>query len=597
MAGRIKGRNRINFRYNISTYLEFLKKYKISFFAILFVIFIFYLASIVDNFLFKVIIDEGTRYVNKEIDLPKYLDILLMVAFAYLAALLVRVLGSWVEMHLVSRLEAGMMLDLKKKFFNHLVHLAHRFHSNNKTGAMISKLVRGSSAVERIDDVVFFNFIPVISTIIVTGASLIYFDVVSAIIVLSVLVCFLLYTFYINNRQEQSGLEANDAEDLEKANISDVFTNIEAVKYFGKENEIKSRFARLSENAREAIVRNWDYFRWLNSGQYFILGIGTFILIYVSLTKFFAGSLTLGTLVFIYTVYNDAFDRFFDFVHGIRAFYKAMADFESLFRYAKIKNEIKDMPNARALKIRHGIIEFRNVSFSYKRKKVLQNFSLKIKRGQKVAIIGPSGAGKSTIIKLLFRLYDVDSGEILIDGRNINNFKQESLRAEISIVPQECILFDDTIYNNIKFSNPPAAREEVFNSIKYAQLDKVIARLPNKERTVVGERGIKLSGGEKQRVSIARAILDNKKVLVLDEATSSLDSATEHEIQNALIKLIDDKTAIMIAHRLSTISNADLIVVLDKGRIVQTGTHQELMMQRGPYKKLWELQKGSQMIR
>ena len=195
-------------------------------------------------------------------------------------------------------------------------------------------------------------------------------------------------------------------------------------------------------------------------------------------------------------------------------------------------------------------------------------------------------------MKLLYRLYNPDGGEILIDGKNIKSFKQESLRSELSIVPQEGILFDDTIYNNIAFSNPTAKKEEVFNAIKFAQLDKFVMSLPNKENTIVGERGVKLSGGEKQRVSIARAILANKKILVLDEATSSLDSQTEHSIQNDLKKLMKNRTSIIIAHRLSTIMSADRIVVMDKGRIVQLGKHNDLIQQGGIYKKLWSLQKG-----
>ena len=208
-----------------------------------------------------------------------------------------------------------------------------------------------------------------------------------------------------------------------------------------------------------------------------------------------------------------------------------------------------------------------------------------------MAFVGPSGSGKTTLVRLLYRFYDVSSGRILIDGEDLRDFKQESLRSEMSIVPQECILFDDTIYNNIAFSNPSASKEEVMKAIKFAQLDKTIENFPNKEQTIVGERGIKLSGGEKQRVSIARAILADKEILVLDEATSSLDSETEYEIQKDLAKLMEGRTSIIIAHRLSTIMNADKIVVLKNGKIVQEGKHSELAEQPGEYRKLWKLQK------
>ena len=259
-----------------------------------------------------------------------------------------------------------------------------------------------------------------------------------------------------------------------------------------------------------------------------------------------------------------------------------------------MQNEIKDIENAKEAKIRNGEIVFEDIRFTYPKRKngAINGFSLKIKPNEKIALVGHSGCGKTTLIKLLYRLYDVDSGKILIDGKDIKSFKQQSLRAELSIVPQETILFDDTIYNNVAFSNPSASKSEVLKAMKFAQLDKLVSKLPLKEDTIVGERGVKLSGGEKQRVSIARAILANKKILVLDEATSSLDSQTEHEIQNDLENLMKDRTSIIIAHRLSTIMSADRIVVMEKGKIVQIGKHRELINKRGVYSQLWKLQKG-----
>jgi ATP-binding cassette subfamily B protein len=269
-----------------------------------------------------------------------------------------------------------------------------------------------------------------------------------------------------------------------------------------------------------------------------------------------------------------------------------MADFESLFKYGKIENEVKDLSNAKLAKITQGTIEIKNISFSYGKRKIFDNLSLKIPKNKKVAFVGHSGCGKTTLVKLLYRLYDVQTGEITIDGENIAKFHQESLRNEMSIVPQDCALFDDTIYNNIAFSNPTATRADVLGAIKFAQLDKIIEKFPHKEDTIVGERGVRLSGGEKQRVSIARAVLANKKILFLDEATSSLDSETESEIQKSLALLMKQRTAVIIAHRLSTIMKADVIVVMDKGTIVQMGNHKKLIAKDGIYKKLWQLQKG-----
>ncbi|MGH7740339.1 MAG: ATP-binding cassette domain-containing protein, partial [bacterium] len=248
-------------------------------------------------------------------------------------------------------------------------------------------------------------------------------------------------------------------------------------------------------------------------------------------------------------------------------------------------------PGAKPLRVGKGAIVFKDVTFTYRKKPILSGFNLKVPPHSKVAMVGPSGAGKTTLIRLLYRLYDLEKGFITIDGTDIAAVQQDSLRDSMSMVPQECILFDDTIYNNISFSNPKASRREVFAAIRFAKLGDFIANLPEKENTIVGERGIKLSGGEKQRVSIARALLANKKILVLDEATSSLDSATEHEIKKDLKILTKGRTSIMIAHRLSTIMSADVIVVMDKGKVVQQGSHRELIKKTGMYKKLWNLQK------
>ena len=280
---------------------------------------------------------------------------------------------------------------------------------------------------------------------------------------------------------------------------------------------------------------------------------------------------------------------------GSRNLYRATADFEDLFQYGKINNEIKDKPGAGPLKVGQGTIEFKNVTFTYRKKPLLSGFSLKIKGHQKVALVGPSGAGKTTLIRLLYRFYDLEQGSITIDETDISQVKQTSLRDSLSMVPQECILFDDTLYNNIAFSKPDASRADVFKAIQFAQLGEFIDNLPQKENTIVGERGVKLSGGEKQRVSIARALLANKRILVLDEATSSLDSQTEHAIQEGLKGLMKGRTSILIAHRLSTIMSADLIVVLDRGKVVQQGTHQSLILEQGLYQKLWNLQKGGYM--
>jgi ATP-binding cassette subfamily B protein len=494
--------------------------------------------------------------------------------------------------HLNNILDSSLILDLKNKFFNHIIGLDHEFHVTHKTGSLISKLTRGANAIERMTDNFIFNIFPLIFQTIIASASIIYFSFAPAIAILLTAGCFIVLSFYMQKKQEPSNILANQTEDLEKGITADFFTNIDPIKYFGKEDFIKQKHKKLTENTKRNFLKYWNHIRWLSAGQSLILSIGTFAILYFPIKEFLAGTMTLGTLTFIYTVYIGMIGNMFGFVHGIRDYYRAMADFQELFDYGKIQKQIKDKPNAKNLEIKNGTVELKNLNFSYGRRKIFKNFNLKIPKNKKIALVGHSGCGKTTLVKLLYRMYDIDSGTILIDGKDIRNIKQESLRNEMSMVPQEAVLFDDTIYNNVAFSKPKATKEEILNAIRFAQLDKIIKDFPNKEKTIVGERGVRLSGGEKQRVSIARAILANKKILVLDEATSSLDSETEFEIQKDLKNLMQGRTSIIIAHRLSTIMHADVIVVMQKGQIVQMGTHNQLISQPGEYKKLWNLQKG-----
>ena len=592
MEEKLDTKRKINFRYNISEYWKILKNYKPLFLGLLFVIFVIEGMNIIPRFLFKIIIDEGTSFAAGTLTSQKLGSILIIIALVYLSTSFIQIIGVWLRSHFISILETRMMTDLKKKYFGHILSLDHKFHVTHKTGSLISRLTRGSFAIERMTDVIAFNFAPMILQFIMVGASLAYFSTMSALVVLIVAISFITFSLILQKAQQIPKLEANRSEDREKANVGDVFTNIDSIKYFGKENIIRKKFKELAVKTQNANMKFWGYYRWMVSGQIFIIVIGTLFLLYFPLTKFLAGEMTLGTVVFIYTIYGNLMGPMWSFVHGMQGFYRSMADFQDLFEYGKIQKDIKDKVGSKPIDIKNGEIEFKNISFKYGKRNIFDNFSLKIKPYQKIALVGHSGCGKSTLVNLLYRFYDVDNGEILVDGKDIREFKQESVRSEMAIVPQETILFDDTIWNNIKFSNPNIKNNEVHKAIKFAQLDKIISEMPQKEKTIVGERGVRLSGGEKQRVSIARALLADKKILVLDEATSSLDSETEYEIQRDLAQLMEGRTSIIIAHRLSTIMHADKIIVMKKGKIVQSGTHRKLINQKGEYKKLWNLQKG-----
>ncbi len=587
-----KIKEKVHTRYNLSVYWSFLKKYKFQALLLLFLTLIVSATYIVEKFLFKVIVDNGTDFSAGILSSQAFVEILMIVVIVFFGSLAVRSLLNYVNLHILFNLSAKMMADLKRRFFNHIISLSHNFHTSHKTGSLISKLIKGGGAIDSMNDVVVFNTLPLLFQLILVSGSLIYFDLLPVVVILVTTVFFVGYSIILHNRAKPLGATYHKIENLEKANISDFLINIDSIKYFGKEKIIEKKFKKLTENTKNAYVTYLNFFKAMSAGQQAILGLGIFFLIYFPMLKFLNGNLSIGDIVFIYTIYGNIASPLWGFVHGTRQYYRAMVEFEALFQYGKMESEIKDKPRAEKLKIEKGEVEFKNIDFKYGKRKIFKNFNLKIPKNKKYAFVGHSGCGKTTLVNLLYRLYDVDSGAVLVDGQNIKDIKQESLREEMSIVPQECMLFDDTIYHNVAFSRPKASRKEVVQAMKFAQLDKVIKDFPKKEKTIVGERGVKLSSGEKQRVNIARAILANKKILILDEATSSLDSQTEHEIQRDLGKLMQGRTSIIIAHRLSTIMHADKIIVMKKGKIVQQGTHKQLIQQPGEYQHLWNLQKG-----
>lgn len=582
----------IDFKYNINQYWELAKNYKGLALLVLFTMLLVQMTLLVDKFLLKEVIDRSTEFAAGTLSSADFTSLLWIYFAAFVGLVILKPILKWINLHFLFKFSVDTIYDLKRKLLNHLIRLSYNFHTTNKTGSIISRLIRGGWAVDRMNDIIVFNILPLVFQTIMVGAIIITLDVASALTVFAVIIAFIGFSVVVNRKQEKANIKANNQEDLEKGIVSDIFTNIDSIKFFGKEQKIQKKYERISRKTSDIFQWHWNHFRILSAGHSAILLTGTMLIILFPLLKLLDGQITVGELVFIYTVFGNLFHPLFSFDHGLREFYKSMADFESLFTYYKQENEIKDLPNAKPLKIKDGEIEFKDVSFKYKNKYVLKNFNLIIPKNKKVAFVGSSGAGKSTIVRLLYRLFDLDKGQILIDGKDISHVKQESLRGSLSIVPQECVLFDDTLYKNVAFSNTKATSTEIRKAMKSAQLDKTVANLPDKEKTIVGERGVKLSGGEKQRVSIARAILANKKILVLDEATSALDSETEHEIQKDLEKLMVGRTSIIIAHRLSTIMRADTIVVLDKGKIAQMGTHSQLILQEGIYKKLWNLQKG-----
>jgi ATP-binding cassette subfamily B protein len=585
-----------NVNEDIKYYLKIARPYWFMFVLVMGLITVGYLVEFGQNFIYKTVIDSGTDFAALKITKDSFVLIAVNLGLLFFATVLLAGILKYLRLLFLNKLEVDMMMDIKKDIFNHLINLSHKFHSSNRTGSLISRLIRSGKSIESLTDFATFHGGPLVIKLIIGFVIIAFFDISSAIVVVIMASLFIGYSIILLQKQQEANIVKNDQEDYEKAFISDTFTNIETVKNFGKENRMKDLFSNITSITSEKWLRFWNYYNTTEAGHVMIIGFGTIAIMYFTIIRFISGELTMGSVVFIYTSYIGLTLPLYEFFWGVRRLYEGLADLDAVVKYKKTNSDVVDKVGAKNLKVTKGKIEFNNVNFAYNQKeKILHDFNLTINPNEKIAFVGHSGAGKTTIVKLLYRLYEPQSGEVLIDGKNVNSVTQESLRNELSIVPQECVLFNDTIYNNVLFSNPSASRGKVFEALKAAQLIDFINSLPNKENTFVGERGIKLSGGEKQRLSIARAILADKKILVLDEATSSLDSKTEFEIRTSLEKLMKGRTTLIIAHRLSTIMNADKIVVMKKGTIEQIGTHKELSKKEGIYSSLWKLQKTGEL--
>ncbi|NCN86288.1 ABC transporter ATP-binding protein [archaeon] len=591
-----KKEKKIDYKYNLKEYFKTLKNYKLFVFLALIVVLITEFLFLADKFLYKKLIDDSEKFISGALNQPVFVENLLILALVFGIIIIVRSFGRAGYDYFTAIINPKISAELRKKYFNHVLSLDIKFHNRHKTGGLLSKLSRGVAAFGNLNSFILWGLLPPIIGLTIVIISFSFISITPIIILMITSISFVFYSLWTYKEQNKIKKEANKYSDIENSFINDSLTNVESIKYYGKEKKLEKLYSKILKKVQKLSTRFNKFYSKIELIQLLIFGFGTLAILFFAVKDFLKGKITLGSVVLIYGLFGQVTGSLHYLIWGIRSTSQSLTDMQELLEYGKIQNEIKDKPNAKNLKIKKGEIEFRNVSFKYEEKEnereIFNHFNLKINPQEKVALVGHSGSGKTTVVKLLNRFYDVESGEILIDGEDIRNFKQESLRSETGIVPQEAILFDDTIYNNILFSKPSAKREEVLKAVKLAQLEKSIKNFPKGLDTIVGERGVKLSGGEKQRVSIARAILADKKVLVLDEATSALDSETENEIQKALEKLLEGRTSIIIAHRLSTIMKADRIIVLKEGEIIEQGSHQELLRKKGEYYKLWEMQSG-----
>jgi ABC-type transport system involved in Fe-S cluster assembly fused permease/ATPase subunit len=478
------------------------------------------------------------------------------------------------------------------KTFRHLHQLSLRFHLERQTGGVSRDIERGTAGIRFLLNFMLFNILPTLLEIgLVSGILLFKYDAIFTLVIIATLIAYVIFTLLITEWRMVFRRNMNEMDSRANTTAIDSLINYETVKYFGNEEYEARRYDSNMKLWEGAAIRNQTSLSLLNSGQGAIIAVGVTILMMLAGQGVVSGRMTIGDLVmvnaFLLQLYMPL--HFLGFVY--REIRHSLADMERMFNLLESSAEIEDKPGAPDLRVSAGIVRFEHVDFAYEaNRQILHDVSFEVPSGHKVAIVGHSGAGKSTISRLLFRFYDVSGGRISIDGQDIRDVTQRSVRAAIGIVPQDTVLFNDTIFYNIAYGNPDANEDQVFRAARHAHIHDFVMSLPDGYDTIVGERGLKLSGGEKQRVAIARTILRDPRILVFDEATSALDSKTEKRIQAELREIAKDHTTLVIAHRLSTIMDADQILVLDQGRVVERGAHQELLARGGIYAQMWSLQ-------
>jgi ATP-binding cassette, subfamily B, heavy metal transporter len=522
-----------------------------------------------------------------------------MLIAAYGAGRIVMMALTQVRDVLFVRVGQHAVRELNNRTFRHLHRLSLRFHLERRTGGLSRVIERGTRGIDLILRMGIMQLAPTALELVLVCALLVYyFNWLYVVIVLTTVAVYMWFTFAASERRIAIRREMNDSDTEANTKAVDSLLNFETVKYFGNEAAEAKRYDASMARYETAAVKTYYSLGVLNTGQAVIFTIGTTIVMWLAARGVMAGRHTVGDFVLINAMMIQLYLplNFLGMVY--REIKQGLVDLETMFSLLGEVPEVKDKPDAKPLVVTEGTIRFEKVSFCYDpERRILDNVSFEVPAGKMVAIVGPSGAGKSTISRILFRFYDIASGRVTIDGQDIRDVTQQSLRAAIGVVPQDTVLFNDTIFYNIRYGRPDATDAEVYEAARLAQIDGFIKTLPQGYHTMVGERGLKLSGGEKQRVAIARTILKSPPILMLDEATSALDSHTEKEIQDALDSVARDRTALVIAHRLSTIVHADIIIVLDKGRVVEQGSHAELIAKDGLYASLWSRQRQAEKAR
>ncbi len=477
--------------------------------------------------------------------------------------------------------------------FEHLHSLSLRFHLDKQTGGVSRDIERGTRGISFLLNFMLFNILPTLLEIGLVAAILLSkYSVWFAVITFVTLVIYIAFTLFVTEWRMVVRRTMNELDSRANSRAIDSLLNYETVKYFGNEQYEARRYDQNMAHWESAAVKNQVSLAYLNAGQSIIIAIGITALMWLAADEVVKGTMTVGDLVLVNVYMLQLYMplHFLGFVY--REIRHALADMEKMFSILHEHKEVADKPDAKVLAVGNAAVRFEHVSFGYAPdRQILFDVDFTVPAGQTVAVVGASGAGKSTLSRLLFRFYDVQQGGILINGQDIRDVTQSSLRSAIGIVPQDTVLFNDTIYYNIAYGRPESNRDDIIAAAQAAHIHEFVESLPQGYETRVGERGLKLSGGEKQRVAIARAILKNPAILIFDEATSALDSKSEKAIQAELRAIAQNRTTLIIAHRLSTVVEANQILVMDQGRIVERGTHRELLESNGAYAQMWSLQK------
>jgi ABC-type transport system involved in Fe-S cluster assembly fused permease/ATPase subunit len=476
--------------------------------------------------------------------------------------------------------------------FRHLHGLSLSFHLDRQTGGLSRAIERGTAGIDTLLTFMLFNIVPtLIEMALVCGILWAMFDVWYAVVTFVCVIGYIAYTLAVTEWRLKYRRQMNETDQEANTRAIDSLLNYETVKYFGNEQYEANRFDQALARYEHASVASKSSLSLLNIGQATIIGIGLAALMTMAGRGVIDGALTVGDFVLINTYLIQLYIPLNVLGFVYREIKQALTDMEAMFKLVNVEADVRDAPGAEPLRPGPGEVLFEHVTFAYDpRRTILSDVSFAVPAGQKIAIVGASGAGKSTISRLLFRFYDVGHGVVRIDGEDIRSVTQASVRAAIGIVPQDTVLFNDTIYYNIAYGRPGASPAEIEEAARLARIHDFIMASPDGYQTMVGERGLKLSGGEKQRVAIARTILKRPRILLFDEATSALDTRTEREIQTSLREVSRGHTTLVIAHRLSTVVDADEIIVLAEGRIVERGTHAALVRRGGPYSAMWERQ-------